>query len=84
MGLLEFAEKERVRDFFEMLTQRHYENYPPETREAVEECFYDIFKTAESMNKDDADTYLTTCLAVYIMEHFAAGGDNITRIIPTS
>jgi hypothetical protein len=84
MGIKEFAEREQVKNFFEMLIQRHYENCPPETREAVEECFYDIFKTAESMNKDDADTYLTACLAVYIMEHFIAGGDNITRITPTS
>lgn len=58
--------------------------YEDEHIELAIDTIFKIFKTASTMSEEDADSYLTTCLGVYILDSFSGHPDDgvITNIKP--
>ena len=83
MDLKEFAKKEGIKDFFVCLRSQARKEYSDETFELAIDVFFKIFDIAESMSDDDADSYLTACLGLYMLESFENGdGDLLIGIKP--
>jgi hypothetical protein len=82
MKIIEFAKKEQIKNFIEGLVHQAGRNYSPETIEAVEERFFAMFALAEDMDEDAADTYLTHCLGIYMLESYETSDMWITKIEP--
>lgn len=82
MSLKEFKKKEEVKDFFEGVTQQMSKQYSKETFDNAVDTMYKLFKRAENMSSEDVDSYLTTCLGVYILDSFENSDYIITDIMP--
>ena len=82
MKMKEYLRKQQCENFFEGITRQARKNYAPETVEAAEECFYDLFTTAETMSNEDADTYLSTCLGLFILESYSTSNERIGKVTP--
>ncbi len=82
MNLKEFKKKEEVKDFFEGVTQQMDKQYSKEAFDNAVDTMYTLFKRAENMNSEDVDSYITTCLGVYILDSFKKNDHIITDIMP--
>jgi len=82
MSMKEYLRKQECKNFFEGITRNARKNYEPGTVEAAEECFYDIFTTAETMSNEDADAFLSTCLGLFILESYSTSNERIGKITP--
>jgi len=78
MSIREFAKKQEVKNFYEGIVQQASKEYAPETIQDAEQCFYDLFKTAEKMSKEDVDAFLCVCLGFYILEAYNFSPDRAT------
>jgi len=78
----EYLRKQQCKNFFEGITRNARKNYEPEAVEAAEECFSDLFATAETMSNEDADAYLSTCLGLFILESYSTSNERIGKVTP--
>jgi len=74
----EFGRKEGIRDFFESIISQSRREFTEEVFDAAVDAMYDIFMQANTMNKDNADMFLTTCLGLYMIESFENGAEMVT------
>ena len=83
MDLKNYVEKQEIIDFMEgVRRQLVHKEYTDDLIEMAAETMTKIFKKASMLSDDDADAFLTTCLAVYILESYSNGGELITDISP--
>ena len=78
MDLKEYAQKEDIRNFFEGIVSQSRREFTEEVFDTAVDAMYDLYVQARSMDKNDADMFLTTCLGLYMIESFENGVDMVT------
>jgi hypothetical protein len=81
---MEYKTKQAVEDFLAgiITQQKNGREWPESLFKQAVDTMYNMYDRADTMSKDDADAYITTCLGVYLLETFYNSDNVITDIKP--